>query len=105
MGRRLWEKLISAYKNPELRLHYWRTSTGQEVDFILGDMEVAIEIKSSQRVHLTDAKGLRALAAAHTVKKLLLISLEDTPKKLTENIQCYPWEMFLQKLWAGEIIA
>jgi predicted AAA+ superfamily ATPase len=97
-------KAYQAYRNPELILHYWRTSTGQEVDFILGDMEVAIEIKSSKRVHETDTKNLMALDASHQPKRLILVSLESEPKKLKENIECLPWKVFLDALWAGEVI-
>ncbi|MDF3054733.1 MAG: hypothetical protein K0Q74_640 [Gammaproteobacteria bacterium] len=98
-------KAYQAYRNPELLLYYWRTSTNLEVDFILGDMEVAVEIKSSQRVHETDTKALLALAASHTVKRLLLVSLESEPKKFDNGVECLPWEMFLQMLWAGEIVS
>lgn len=93
-----------AYKNPELLLHYWRTSTGREVDFILGDMEVAIEIKSSKRVHETDAKALKILQEENKVKRSLLISFESEPKIILDNIECLPWKLFLKKLWGGEII-
>lgn len=97
-------KAYQAYRNPELLLHYWRTSTNLEVDFILGEMEVAIEVKSSQRVHETDTKALMALAASDTVKRLLLVSLESEPKRLSNGIECVPWNIFLQMLWAGEIV-
>jgi predicted AAA+ superfamily ATPase len=97
-------KSYQAYKNPELLLHYWRTSTGSEVYFILGDMEVAIEIKSSRRVDKAHAKGLRALAESHNLKRLILVSFEEEPKKLNGNIDCLYWKDFLQQLWAGEII-
>lgn len=97
-------KAYQAYRNPELLLHYWRTSSGQEVDFILGDMEVAVEIKSSKRVHATDTKGLKALAESHTVKRLILVSFEMEPKTIEDRIECLPWEIFLQMLWAGEIV-
>lgn len=96
-------KAYQTYKNPEMLLHYWRTSSGIEVDFILGDMEVAIEIKTAQRVHAGDAKGLKALAESHTIKKLLLISFEKEPKSMGNRIEYLPWELFLKKLWAGEI--
>lgn len=97
-------KAFQAYRNPELLLHYWRTSTGQEVDFILGDMDVAIEIKSSKRVYESDIKGLKALAEAHRVKRLILISFESEPKTLSNHVECLPWENFLNLLWNGEII-
>lgn len=93
-----------AYQNPELRLYYWRTSTGQEVDFILNDMEVAIEIKSSKRVHETDAKALKLLQQEHPVQRCILVSLEPEPKKMLNNIECLPWRIFLEKLWNHEIL-
>ncbi len=96
-------KAFQAYRNPDLPLHYWRISTGQEVDFILGDMEVAIEIKSSKRVYESDTKGLKALASAHTAKRLILISFETEPKMLG-NIKCFSWEHFLMLLWNRQII-
>ncbi|MCY4512274.1 MAG: ATP-binding protein, partial [Bdellovibrionales bacterium] len=49
------------YKNPELDIHYWRTSSGYEVDFICGDMHTAIEVKASSRIHKNHLKGLKAL--------------------------------------------
>lgn len=93
-----------AYKDPELPLHFWRTSTGLEVDFILGDMEIAIEVKSSKRINTTHAKGLRALRESHSLKRAILISFEDEMKKIANDIECLPWKVFLEQLWAGEII-
>lgn len=98
-------KAYQAYRNPELLLHYWRTSTDREVDFILGDMEVALEVKSSKRVHETDCKSLQILSEEQTVKRKILISFETEPKHLCGDIECLPWQMFLEKLWCGEIIA
>lgn len=97
-------KAYQAYRNPELMLHYWRTSTGLEVDFILGDMDVAIEIKASSRVHETDTKGLIALAASHPVKKQLLVSFESEYRRLSNGIECFPWQLFLERLWQDEFI-
>ena len=39
---------------------FWRTSTGREVDFILGDEELAVETKGSSRVHEGDIGALQA---------------------------------------------
>lgn len=96
-------KAFQAYQNPELLLHYWRTTNGLEVDLILGDMEVAIEIKSSKRVHTADTKPLVTLQEEFSVKRSLLISFESEPKKIN-GIECLPWETFLKMLWNGEII-
>ncbi len=75
-------KAYQAYRNPELDIRYWRTSTGFEVDFILGDMNVAIEVKGSRRVHSTHTRGLRALLEEHTVKRAVIVSLEKQSRNL-----------------------
>jgi predicted AAA+ superfamily ATPase len=97
-------KAYQAYRNPELPLHYWRTSSGVEIDFILGDMECAIEIKTSTRIDHHAAKALKSLHDDHTVKRSMIVSFESEPKKLSTNIECLPWKMFLEMLWAGLII-
>ncbi len=97
-------KAYQAYKDPELPLHFWRTSTGLEVDFILGDMEVAVEIKASKRVDSTHAKNLRALAEHHQLRRLILVSFEVLPKKFGDNVECLFWKDFLKQLWNGEIV-
>ena len=38
-------KAYQAYRNPELDIRYWRTSTGYEIDFILGDISEIIRVK------------------------------------------------------------
>lgn len=92
-----------AYRNPELLLHYWRTAAGNEVDFIIGDMEIALEIKSSKVVHEGDLKNLKILQEEQKIKRKIIISFETLPKKMG-TIECLPWKTFLQKLWNGEII-
>lgn len=89
---------------PELDIRFWRTSTGQEVDFVLGDMEVAIEVKGSERVHDGDLGGLRSLCGEHRVKRSLVVSLERAPRALEPNIEILPWSVFLAELWGGTLI-
>lgn len=95
-------KAYQAYKDPELQLNYWRTSTGMEVDFILGDMKLALEAKASQRVHSMDGKGLIALQQDQNVARSIIVSFEKEPKILNGNIECFYWEDFLKMLWNGE---
>lgn len=96
-------KAYQAYRNPELPIYYWRTSAGVEVDFILGDMDCAIEIKTSSRVDHHDTKALKILQSDYNIKKAIIVSFETGPKKLND-IECLPWKMFLEMLWSGEII-
>jgi len=45
------------YSETFLELTFWRLSSGQEVDFVVGDAQVALEIKASARVDHHDLKG------------------------------------------------
>ncbi|MCK4608710.1 MAG: ATP-binding protein [Gammaproteobacteria bacterium] len=95
-------KAYQAYKNPELQLSYWRTSSGMEVDFILGDMQLALEIKASQKIHEKHTKGLNALLQDQKVARAIIVSFEKEPKILNSKIECLHWEIFLQMLWNNE---
>ena len=94
-------KAYQAYRQPELPIHFWRTSTGYEVDFLLGDREVAIEIKGSGRVHEGDLRSLAALREDGRVKRCLVVCLEKEPRRLAAGIEVTPWRIFLERLWAG----
>ncbi|MCG3205700.1 MAG: hypothetical protein KCHDKBKB_02423 [Elusimicrobia bacterium] len=97
-------KAYQAYVKPEMDISYWRTSTGQEVDFILGDKEVAIEIKASRRVHEGDIRSLKALLEDGPVKECLVVCQETHPRQIEKNIRVLPWRNFLDQLWGGDFI-
>lgn len=48
-------------------------------------------------------KGLKAFAEEYTVKNLIVVSNDAAPRKI-DNILTLPWNLFLQRLWNGEII-
>lgn len=91
------------YRDPDLDLHFWRTSTGMEVDFILGDMAAAIEVKATARVTDAHLRGLRALSEGHRVRRAVVVSLEKEPRMLSPGIAVLPWPRFLEELWSGEL--
>lgn len=95
-------RAYQAYRNPDIPICFWRASTGQEVDFVLGDMDLAIEVKSSSRVHEGDIRSLVALLADRAVKKCVVVSLESQPRRIHPRIQVVPWQLFLETLWAGD---
>jgi len=95
-------KAYQAYRNPELEIRFWRTSSGFEVDFILDDMTAAIEVKGSQRIHSGHTKGLRALCEEFAVGHAVIVSLEKQPRKLDSGIEILPWQIFLERLWSGD---
>jgi len=96
-------KAYQAYRNPELDIRFWRTSTGFEVDFILGSMDAAIEVKGTQKVHSGHTKSLRALMEEHSIKRAIVVSMEKQVRKLDNIIEVLPWETFLEILWSGEL--
>lgn len=47
------------YRQAEAGLSYWRLAGGTEVDFVIGEMEVALEAKSS-RIEIVPAQEFAA---------------------------------------------
>jgi len=93
----------SHYSGTNYPLSFWRTSSQTEVDFILGDNEVAVEVKATELANEKHLKGLKIFADEYKTKRLILVSNDNLPRK-TGNISILPWRAFLEELWAGEII-
>ena len=92
-----------SYNEIDKSIYYWRTTRGYEVDLILGEGEVAIEIKSSKEIVSRHTKGLKAFGEDFPKARLIVVSLEEQPR-LVNNIEVYPALQFLQMLWKGKII-
>lgn len=93
----------SHYSNKNFTIFYWRTASQIEVDFILGDHEVALEIKSTNIINPRHLKGLKSFSEEYKTKKLIIVSNDPFPRKIND-ITAFPWNVFLEKLWNGEII-
>ena len=103
---------LIAYKNYQRKrfdITYWRTKTGLEVDFILGDGDIAIEVKISKLVHKQDLKGLIAFCEEHNPKSAFVVSQDPSRRVLdineTTQIHIIPWREFLSMLWSGLVIS
>lgn len=83
-------------------LTYWHTYNGYEVDVVLGDAEVAIELKSCREVQSKHLSGLKAFSEEHPKAKLIIVSLDVAPR-LFHDVQVLPVKHFLTKLWNNEI--
>jgi len=94
----------SRYSGLEYPLSYWRTTSGSEVDFVLGDHEVAVEVKATSNANPRHFKGLKSFSDEYTVKKLILVNNDSYPRQI-DNITVFPWKIFLENLWAGNIIS
>lgn len=82
---------------------YWRSTSGFEVDFILGG-HTAIEVKASENVSPQDLKSLRALAEEKKLKRYLCVSLEPRRRQVGE-VTVLPYRQFLEALWSGQYAA
>jgi predicted AAA+ superfamily ATPase len=80
-------------------LSYWRTTSGFEVDFIIGD-HTAVEAKAKKNLSPDDIKSLRKLAEERKLKRYICVSMEPRRRKIG-NIDILPYQEFLALLWDG----
>lgn len=78
-------------------LSYWRSTSGFEVDFIMGD-HTALEVKAKKNISPNDIKSLRMLAEERKLKRYLCVSMEPRRRKVG-NIDILPYKDFLDLLW------
>jgi predicted AAA+ superfamily ATPase len=95
-------RAYAGYRQPDAELSYWRSAAGQEVDFIAGDKQLAIEVKGSVRVNEASLGAMRALKEDGPVKHRIVVSLEKQPRALSDGIKILPWQIFLEELWGGK---
>lgn len=83
-------------------LSYWRSTSGFEVDFILGD-HTAVEVKAKENVSAQDTKPLQALAEENKLRRYLCVSMEPRVRN-TGLVTIVPFRDFLETLWGGEYV-
>jgi predicted AAA+ superfamily ATPase len=93
-----------SYRDLDYDIHFWRTKSGLEVDFILGHGEVAIEVKGTSRVDQAEFRALRAFVADHRPRKALMVCNERSPR-VHDGVDVLPWREFLARLWGGRIVS
>lgn len=81
-------------------ISYWRSTSGFEVDFIVGD-HTAVEVKAKENLSAYDLKPLQALAEEKKLKRYLCVSLEPRMRKIGD-VTVLPYKEFLEALWSGE---
>ena len=82
-------------------LSYWRSTSGFEVDFIIGD-HTAVEIKAKANISSRDIKSLQALSEEQRLKRYFCVSLEPRRRRV-DSVVIVPYREFLDMLWGGEI--
>ena len=91
-----------SYSESDEQLSYWRTSSGYEVDAVIGNGRVAIEFKSSDEVQSKHTKGLKAFSEECPDSRLIIVSMDANPR-LLNNVEVLPATEFLKQLWEGKL--
>ena len=82
-------------------LHYWRSKSQFEVDFIL-DLRVAIEVKAKANINAKDLRGLKALREEGLFDRYVVVTMEDRARRV-DDIELLPWADFLDRLWNRDL--
>lgn len=85
------------------KLSYWRTTSGYEVDAIIGEGRIAIEFKSADEVQSKHTKGLKAFSEDFPDSRLIVVSL-DKNRRTMNGVEIIPAMDFLSDLWSGQVI-
>jgi len=93
-----------AYTEADYRISYWRTNSGHEVDFVLGEGQVAIEVKSSPVHSASDLRGLSHFVEDYRPSRAIVVANESARRKIGAT-ELIPWREFLGELWDGKVIA
>ena len=91
------------YSNANLTLHYWRTKTGNEVDFVVFGKSAfhAIEVKNQRQVRPADLKGLIAFGEDYPeARRVLVYRGKDRVKK--QGVLCLPCAEFFAGIRPGD---
>ena len=80
-------------------LHFWRTRTGTEVDFVVyGESTfLDLEVKNSGRIQNADLRGLRAFQDDYPQAQCALL-YRGHERRMENGILCLPVEDFLRKV-------
>jgi len=92
----------AAYSGRNPGISYWRTASQLEVDLVLGDGQVAVEIKSTAAATDHHLRGLRAFRQEHEAR-CFLVSMDPRPRLTADGIHILPWRDFLDRLWSDSI--
>ena len=94
----------NAYTETFATLSHWRLASGIEVDFVINDMQLAIEVKATSKITADHLKGLRSLAQDHPrIKQRVVVCLEAKSRRTEDGILILPAGEFTERLAAGSL--
>lgn len=89
-------KALAGTFTPKIRLHYWRTVKGDEVDFVLerGRKIAAVEVKLTANPGYSDCAGLEAFLADHPDAGAgILVHAGRKAARLGTKLIALPWTL------------
>ena len=89
------------YRSYDGALSHWRLAGGTEVDFVLGDMDLAVEAKAS--AHQSPAPEGAPQPRPAPVGRRVVVSLEPRARRTDDGIEVLPPETFVRRLWRGDL--
>lgn len=92
-----------SYHEIDYDINFWRTKSGLEVDFILGNGEVAVEVKGTDRVDRRVLRHMKTFRANYAPAKSIVVC-NEREERVHSGIRIMPWRVLLQELWDNTII-
>lgn len=94
----------SAYGGERCGLYFWRTKSGNEIDFVVygKDTFCAIEVKNTSRVNVRALRGLSAFQEDYPEARTCLL-YRGRERIIKNGIPCIACEAFLKNLRPGRI--
>lgn len=98
-------KAWAAYSSNSSELYFWKTRTGQEVDFVIYNPEGiwAIEVKNTSRTRPEDQRGLKSFKESYPESKTAILYRGQDRLQQNGILYC-PCEDFLKRLRPGKKI-
>ena len=94
----------NAYAERCAQMSFWRLAGGTEVDFLVNDLDLAVEAKATRKVTSDHLKGLRALVEDHPrIKQRVVVCLESRSRTTDDGIQLLPTVEFTTMLARGDL--
>lgn len=93
------------YTDEKIKLYYWRTKNGVEVDFVIYSDRYffAIEVKNHQIIHAKDLRHLKTFCQIYPEATPILLYRGKDRLKI-DGVLCYPITEFLMRLKPGILI-
>lgn len=90
-----------SYLEKDFDIAFWRTSSGLEIDFVLGDGQVAVEVKS--RVRSGDLRGINAFIEEYQPETAIVVTSENDRRRIGP-VEIMPYREFVSLLNDGLLI-